>query len=84
MRSVVARPVDSVVIDVIVIRWGALSSRRFCHVGMNLELGFRTRAGEELNVLGAVGSGMTAAMRIDCCMLLLRRNGQFWKRSMLP
>ncbi len=83
MRSVVARPVDSVVIDVIVIRWGALSSRQFCHVGMNLELGFRTGAGEELNVLGAVGSGMTAAMRIDCCMLLFHINGQFWKRSML-
>jgi len=53
-------------------------------VGMNSELGFRTGAREELNVLGAVGSGMTAAMHIDCCVLLLRRNGQFRKHSMLP
>ena len=84
MHSAVAKTVDSVVLDVISIRWGTLLTRRFCRVGMNSELGFRAGAGEDLNMLGAAGSERTAALRFDCCILLLRINGQFRMRSMLP
>jgi len=79
-----AGTVDLVAFGVLVSRWGSLVSRCFCCLNMDLELGFITRDRDELNVLGAVGSGMVADVCADCCVLLLIGCGQFWEQSMLP